>query len=128
KVTLTIEIHGLAKARIDGAYVALFDAGVVMKNAKEMRDVILHGSGASAGQQLWIAPGPFPHFDVDAGPRSVCTIPINGNMSDPQLLARLCGKGGDQLAAYCAPVVVKLDPSKQTFVQEVPPMKPLPSQ
>ena len=70
---------------------------------------------------------PMPEFDeLLAGNYSICTVPITGNLADPAFQQQLQANV-QALKVYCRKVTVTPSPDKQTIVQQVPGMVPLPS-
>lgn len=69
----------------------------------------------------------FPSFDkLVPGTYTACTLPINGNLSDPTFGQRLQDHLED-LLVYCQAVEVTESPEQQRHVAIVPAMKPLPA-
>jgi hypothetical protein len=62
---------------------------------------------------------------VKPGEKSVCVVPITGDMNDPGFARRL-QENAMKLAVYCARATVKPSPDKQSISREVPAMEPLP--
>jgi hypothetical protein len=126
-VTLTVEVRGKAGAVVNAAEIMVMAGTVNATNGQQLQDAFLHGKGnGGGGVKFWLGGPDFPAFDkLVAGPYSVCTLPITGNLADPKLANALQSRA-TELAVYCAPYVVTATPAQQRFVHEVPAMKPLP--
>jgi hypothetical protein len=126
QVTLVVEVKALPGNKVDAAQVFLFRGVVVAPNAKALIDNFLQG--AVQGMKIWLGDGkPLPEFDqLVPGDYSACTIPITGDISDPQLQQRL-GEHMDALKVYCIRAIVAASPVKQTVTSAVPSMAPLPT-
>jgi hypothetical protein len=76
--------------------------------------------------QIWFGGPEFPTYDKQVpGAYTLCVLPINGNLSDPQFEQRLQDHM-EALLVYCQPAQIKASPDKQTITATVPPMAPLP--
>jgi hypothetical protein len=125
-VTLSVQVKPLPNQKIDAAQVFLMRGVVAMHNAKQLTDAFL--GGGVQGMKFWFGEGkPQPEFEeLVAGDYSVCTIPINGDLSDQTFQARL-QEHLQELKVYCKQAKVLPSPAKQAFVHEVPAMTPLPA-
>ena len=123
---LTVAVKALPGNEVDAAQVFLLNGTVNVANGKQLLDGFFQG--AMQGMKFWFGEGkPAPEFDeLVAGDYSVCTIPITGNLTDPQFMQRI-QENMQSLAVYCKPVKVAPSPQQQTFVDAVPAMSPLPS-
>ena len=75
---------------------------------------------------VWTNGSPPAKFEKKlAGPYTLCTLPINGNMGDMQFQQRLRDHM-ESLAVYCKALTITDAPTEQTYTAIVPPMKPLP--
>jgi hypothetical protein len=128
KIELTVEIKPLPQAKIDMAVVYVVAGAITRKTNGQMRDLMLQGGTASGAYQVWLGQAmPPPVLHVSDGPHTICSAPITGDVQDQNFMARIFkGTEGDQLDVYCVPYNVKPDPLTQTFVHELPSMKPLP--
>lgn len=125
-ISLTVQVKPQAGAKVDSAQVFLFRGTVAVANAKQLSEGFLAG-GVQGMKFWWGADKPAPEFDeLVAGDYSVCTIPITGNLSDPQFAQRI-QEHMEALGVYCKQVKLTPSPQKQTVVHEVPQMAPLPS-
>jgi len=123
-VTLTVQIQGLNGAVVNAAQVFLFAGHVAARTGQDIQNLFVK-SGTARGMKIWLG-ADFPSFDkVVPGMYTVCTIPITGSLSDPQLMQRLQANGAT-LKVYCAAHDVPASPKQQTFVHKVPAMEPLP--
>jgi hypothetical protein len=77
--------------------------------------------------KFWFGPDkPQPVFgELVAGPYSLCSIPITGDMNDQTFMQRI-QENVPTLRVYCKPLTLQPQPAKQTAVQELPAMTPLP--
>jgi hypothetical protein len=124
-ITLTVQLHALPNNHIDAAQVFLFKGAVAISNAKQLTDGFLGGN--VSGMKIWFGDGkPMPEFDeLVPGDYSVCSIPITGNVMDPSVQTRI-QEHMDLLKVYCKAANVVTAPDKQTLVQDLPSMAPLP--
>ena len=95
-----------------------------MTVAKDVQSGFL--SGGVAGMKFWNPAMPAEFTELVPGDYSACSIPITGSMSDPKFIQRL-QENADILKVYCKPVKLAPAPDKQTLVQELPAMVPLPA-
>ncbi|MEJ7597034.1 MAG: carboxypeptidase regulatory-like domain-containing protein [Kofleriaceae bacterium] len=126
QIALTVQPKALASNTVDAAQVFVFDGTVVIANAKQLIDGMF--SGGAQANKIWLGVGtPFPTFgELLPGDKSICTIPITGNLSDPTFQARM-GQHRATLKVYCKALKVPATPLAQTVVHEVPSMTPLPN-
>jgi hypothetical protein len=125
-VTLTVTIQGKGGAAIPSAQVILMRGLVAYKNGKEAMEGTMSG-GSMVGVGFAVGGGSTPFKDLAPGTYSVCTVPLPGDMSDTQMMARL-DEHMDIIAVHCARVDVAAAPASQAFTHEVPPAAPLPAE
>ncbi len=123
-VELAVTIKGKGGAAIAAAQVVLFRGTVGFKTGKDVMDGMTGGS-SMVGANFAAGTAPVTFKDLPAAAYSVCTVPLPGDLSDPQTLMRM-NEHANEMAVYCAPVTVTATPAKQAFTQEVPPAAPLP--
>jgi uncharacterized GH25 family protein len=125
QVTLTVNIKPIAGAKVDAAQVFLFAGTVTPANGKQLTDAFL--AGGAQGMKFWFgADKPPAAFDeLVPGEYSVCSIPITGDMNDPQFSMRI-QENVATLKVYCRVTKVAASPIQQAFTQELPAMTPLP--
>lgn len=123
-ITLSITINGKDGAHIDAAQVFLVKGIAGFKTGKDITGAFTRGG--MVGMEFAMGANAVAFADLLPGSYSVCTIPINGDLSDQTFMQRVM-REGDSLAVYCVQYEVKAAPKAQTFVQEVPPMNPLPT-
>jgi hypothetical protein len=125
-ITLDVDVRPLPNNRVDSAQVFLFSGVASFANGKQLTDGFLQGG--AQGMKFWFGPGkPVPEFDqLVPGEYTECTIPITGDLSDPQLAQRL-RENMQLLKVYCQQVKVAPSPQTQTVVAQVPAMAPLPT-
>lgn len=125
-IALSIDIRPLPNNKVDSAQVFLFSGAASYTNGKQLTDAFLQGG--AQGMKFWFGVGkPLPEFDeLVAGDYTECTIPITGDLSDPQFQQRL-RDNMQALRVYCQPVKVTPSPNAQTAIAQVPAMTPLPS-
>jgi len=126
QVTLTVNIKPAAGAKVDAAQVFLFAGAAVPANGKQLMDAFL--GGGAQGMKFWFGEGKPPaEFDeLVPGDYSVCSIPITGDMNDPQFMMRI-NENAQTLKVYCRQTKIPAAPLKQTMTQELPSMTPLPA-
>jgi hypothetical protein len=124
-LSVTITVKAQAGAQVDAAQVFVMAGAAAYANAKQLTDAILQGG--AQGMKFWLGKdSPMPTFDeLVAGDYSVCTIPITGNLADPQFQQRI-QQNLTTLKVYCKAFKLKPSPPKQEVVHEVPAMTPLP--
>ncbi|CAN5385118.1 hypothetical protein BH11MYX1_BH11MYX1_33400 [soil metagenome] len=123
-ITLSVAIKPAARATLNAAQIFLMHGTVTMTNAKQLQDAFLAGS--VTGMKFWFGSTPAEFDELVAGDYSACSVPITGNMSDPQFMQRLQANM-ESLKVYCKLVKVTPTPAAQTLVQELPAMDPLPA-
>jgi uncharacterized GH25 family protein len=124
-LTVSIEIKPKAGAKVDAAQVFLFRGVVGAKSVKDLMDEFTGGGANAGGMQFWTGGGPAKFEETLPGRVSVCSIPITGDIRDPQLQQRL-DKHSDLLAVYCMGLELPAEPKVQSYPQELPAMNPLP--
>jgi protocatechuate 3,4-dioxygenase beta subunit len=123
-VSLTVEVKAKPGATVNAAQVFVARGVLDVKNGKDLGAAARTADGLR--MTFWFG-GAAPSFDkLTPGPLSICTLPITGNMSDATFMERLQAHT-DELEVHCARFELAATPAKQTFVQEVPSMKPLPA-
>ena len=126
EITLTVEIRPMAGQQVDGAQTFVYAGQVAIANGKQLSESFFQGG--AQGMKIWFGPGkPMPEFtELVPGEYSLCTIPITGDFMDPRFQARL-QENMEALRVYCKVTKLPPAPLKQTVVQEVPAMTPLPA-
>lgn len=133
-VTVDISIAGEHGAPLDLAQVFVFDNPVDIRNAADLRAKFAaaarRGTSRSGFTRRRRLPGggleQFIELEyTGAGDKSVCIVPITGEIKDPAFAHRLQAFA-DELEIHCRTVAVESAPAAQSFRLEVPPMKPLP--
>lgn len=125
QITLTVQPRALPNHKIDSAQVFLFNGQVSPTTGKQISELFLQGG--AIGSKIWFGAGkPVPEFaELLPGTYSICTLPINGDLTDPTFAQRLM-RDGALLKVYCKPAKLPAQPLKQSIVHEVPSMTPLP--
>ncbi len=123
-ITLTVAIKPAAGATLNAAQIFLMRGAVTMTNAKQLQDSFLAGN--VTGMKFWFGSTPAEFDELVAGDYSVCSLPITGNMSDPQFMQRIQANM-EELKVYCKLVHVTPAPDAQGVTQELPSMDPLPA-
>lgn len=124
KVTLTVTVKGKDGAHLDAAQLFLLRGKVAITNAQEAVDLML--AGQTAGMTVWFGGTDLPKFEkLEPGQYSICTIPINGNVMDPEFSSRL-QENMEKVKLYCQGKTITASPLQQTATQVLPPMEPLP--
>jgi len=125
EVTLAVTIQPVG-GTVNSAQIFLFDGAVSVTSGKALNEKFLAASEGGGGQvKFWMGGDPVKFEKVAAGKKSVCVIPITGNLADPTFQQRL-QEHVDALKVYCKPVTVTATPPAQAFTAAVPPMDPLP--
>jgi hypothetical protein len=122
-ITLAVSVQALSGV-INSAQIFLFDGEVSFPNAKVLTDRFGQSTG-SAKMTFWWGSEPAKLEKLVPGKRSVCVIPITGNLSDGTFQQRL-QENLEALKVYCKPVTVTETPTEQSYTAAVPPMDPLP--
>lgn len=123
-ITLTVTIVA-SSGTIDLSQVFLFDGTVTARNGKELTDAFLAASSQGGAKMVFAPAGqPAVFKEVAPGTKSVCVIPITGDMNDPVFAQRLQSQV-DKLAVHCSETAVKPSPPQQSYTATVPPMAPL---
>jgi protocatechuate 3,4-dioxygenase beta subunit len=125
QVTLTVNIKPAAGAKVDAAQVFLFTGNTVPGNGKQLMDAFL--AGGAQGMKFWFGEGKPPAAFEELVPAvySVCSIPITGDMNDPQFMMRI-NENAQTLKVYCKAMDLKATPLAQAMTHELPSMTPLP--
>ena len=125
-ITLAIAIKPASGAKVDAAQIFLFAGTAVPANGKQLLDAFV--AGGAQGMKFWFGAGkPDAEFDeLVAGEYSICSIPITGDMNDPQFMQRI-NENAQTLKVYCKQAKIPSSPTKQTVTQELPSMTPLPA-
>lgn len=126
-INLEVVIAGVDGAQIDAAQVFLFKGKVAPTNGKEVGEVFTKMS-QSGNAMIGMSLGGKPAVLAGVAPaeHSVCVLPINGDLNDPDFAMRL-QKNAQHLAVHCESKVVAPSPVKQSHTAVVPPMNPLPN-
>jgi tetratricopeptide (TPR) repeat protein/predicted Ser/Thr protein kinase len=142
--TAGIVVRGERDADIGAAQVFLFPGKVDLKSGREVIERYMELSRTSrlyvgftkevdddrvvtGGAVDVVAGDEHIEFDyVAAGDYSVCSIPITGDLKDPEAMTRISRHRWD-LEVHCRYITVAESPEQQMFVVEVPPMKKLPT-
>jgi protocatechuate 3,4-dioxygenase beta subunit len=124
-ISLAVTIRPAAGAKLDSAQLFLFGGNIAVDNGQALIDATL--AGGTVLMKFWFGPDkPLPVFDeLPAGPYSLCSIPITGDMNDATFVQRI-QENIPSLRVVCTPVMVKPSPSQQSLAQELPAMQPLP--
>ena len=95
-------------------------------NGKQLLDSFI--AGGAQGMKFWFGEGkpPAEFEELVPGDYTVCSIPITGDMNDPQFMMRI-NENAQTLKAYCKAAKVPAAPLKQAMTQELPWMTPLPA-
>jgi hypothetical protein len=125
ELTVAIEIKPKSGATVNAAQVFLFRGVVAAKNAKDLMDAFTGGGPAASGMKFWMGIGNVSFEEQLPGRVSVCSIPITGDIRDPQFAQRLQSQA-ESLAVYCMSLELPASPKSQTYKQELPGMNPLP--
>lgn len=123
-ITLSIEIKPKAGATVNAAQVLVFRGVVAAKSAKDLMDSFAGGGPNASGMKFWMGTGTVDFPEQLPGRVSVCSIPITGDMHDPQTMQRIQSKA-DQLAVYCMSLELPANPKTQKYPQELPQMNPI---
>jgi hypothetical protein len=126
QIKLVVHITPKSGAKLDAAQVFLFTGTIVPANGKQLLDAFI--GGGAQGMKFWFgADKPDPDFDqLVAGDYSICSVPITGNMSDPQFMMRI-QENAQSLKVYCKQTKITASPLTQIVPQELPAMEPLPA-
>jgi uncharacterized GH25 family protein len=126
QIKLVVHITPKSGATLNAAQVFLFTGTIVPANGKQLLDAFI--GGGAQGMKFWFgADKPDPDFDqLVAGDYSVCSVPITGNMSDPQFMMRI-QENAQALKVYCKQTKITASPLTQIVPQELPAMEPLPA-
>ena len=122
-VTLAVGVQALSGV-INSAQIFIFDGEVSAPNAKVLTDKFGEAAGG-AKMTFWWGSDPARFEKIVAGKKSVCVIPITGNLADATFQQRL-QENLEALKVYCKPVTVTETPTEQSYTAAVPPMDPLP--
>ena len=124
-VSLDVAVKAVPNNKLDAAQVFLCRGVVNVTTGKALTDGFFQGN--MVGMKFWFGAGkPLPSFDeLVPGEYTICSVPITGDLSNPQFAQRL-QENVATLKVYCKPVTVTASPAKQTVVQDLPAMTPLP--
>ena len=127
KISLSITIKGQAGAKVDAAQVFLFgNPAIDVKVAGDINQLFLSESKAGDASMAFAAGAKPASFDkVKPGDKSVCVIPLTGDMNDPTFTQRV-QRHAETLAVYCSRLTVSSTPEEQAQTIETPAMTPLP--
>ncbi|MDQ3333634.1 MAG: carboxypeptidase-like regulatory domain-containing protein [Myxococcota bacterium] len=126
QVTLTVNIKPLANAKVDAAQVFLFHGAAVAGTGKELMDAFL--GGGAQGMKIWFGAGkpPADFPELVPGDYTVCSVPITGDMNDPQFMMRI-NENAQTIKVYCKQLKVTATPLAQAMTHDLPSMSPLPA-
>jgi hypothetical protein len=124
-LALTVTIQPKS-GTIDSAQIFLFDGAVSASTAKELQEKVVGGADSGAKVEFWMGGPPKTFKEVAAGVKSICVIPITGDLSDTTFQQRL-QENMESLKAYCSRHEMKASPAAQSTTLTVPPMDPLPA-
>jgi protocatechuate 3,4-dioxygenase beta subunit len=121
-ITLDVNIKPAPGATVNAAQVFLFHGTIALTNAKDIQAAFL--GGTAAGMKFWL--GTTAEFtELVPGDYSACSIPITGSMSDATFLQRI-QENLAVLKVYCQQLKLLATPDKQSLMQTLPSMTPLP--
>jgi uncharacterized GH25 family protein len=125
EITLAVAIQPTGGV-VNSAQIFLFDGAVSVTNAKALQEKFLAASdGGGAQIKFWMGGDPVKFEKVAPGKKSVCVIPITGDLADATFRQRL-QENTEALKVYCKPTEVAASPPAQSYTAAVPPMDPLP--
>jgi hypothetical protein len=124
-ITLSIEIKAKPGAKVDAAQVFVFRGVVAAKTAKDLMDSFTAGGPSASGMKFWMGTGTVDFAEQLPGRVSVCSIPITGDLRDPQTLQRIQTQA-EHLSVYCMSLELPANPKTQKYPQVLPEMTPLP--
>jgi hypothetical protein len=110
---------------VDAAQVFWFEGKVAAQNAAEITNLFLNAGGGAKMDFAWGADKPAKLEKLVAGESTICLIPVNGNLMDPQFAKRI-QEHVDKLKVYCEPFAVAPTPKEQSHTAVIPAMDPLP--
>jgi len=84
-------------------------------------------SASNAKRAFARADGIASFLKVTPGNYSVCVIPINGDMNDPDFAQKL-QRNVETLEVHCQQTEIAESPENQSYNALVPPMAPLPDE
>jgi hypothetical protein len=123
-VTLTVDVKARPGATVNAAQVFVARGTLQVTTGKQLTEAARGSDGLR--MSFWFG-GAAPTFEKLApGPISICSIPITGSMSDPAFAQRL-QDNVDMLEVHCIQHTLAPAPAKQSLVQELPSMTPLPA-
>jgi hypothetical protein len=137
-ITLDIVVQRRS-GQLDVAQVFLFDDRVDVTNVKDLNRAFSTASkkgaarvGFTRSRRVAAAAQPDPldedsgpveqhvrHAGVPPGKRSVCVIPVSGDLKDPETAKRV-NANLDALPVHCSQISVAADPPSQRVVVRVP--------
>lgn len=124
-VTLEARAVPAEGAKVDNVQLFLFAGAVSPATGKEVNEIFL-GSEGTGGDMKFTEPNTTVSFkELVPGKKTLCAIPITGDMQDPQFMQRL-QEHATLIKVYCDPVEVKASPAVQSLSITVPEMEPLP--
>ncbi|WP_428268022.1 carboxypeptidase regulatory-like domain-containing protein [Haliangium sp.] len=125
-LTLTVQVAGEAGAEISAAQVFAISGQVTATTVAALNQLILSDEAATSYKMMFSFGGqPAVFSKLQAGPLSVCVVPIGGDLNDPAFAQRL-QRHADALAVHCHTVDVTPGVTKKVYTATVPPMAPLP--
>ncbi|HUH04557.1 MAG TPA: carboxypeptidase-like regulatory domain-containing protein [Kofleriaceae bacterium] len=122
-ITLEVAIAGKDGARVDAAQVFVFDnPALSARTGGDLNRLFLSESEAGASKMAFSTGGQPARFEaVSAGKRTLCAVPITGDLNDPVFAERL-QRDVDRIAVYCSPLTIAPAPASQTHPLALPEM------
>jgi tetratricopeptide (TPR) repeat protein len=133
-VAVELVVRGEQGAPLDSAQVFLFDRPVSVTSGAELNKLFAAISADGTSQTGFVRQvrGPDGELEhrleldhVRPGTKSLCILPITGELKDPRFTRRLQAHA-DELDVHCRRLRLPAEPERQRIVVEVPPMRPLP--
>lgn len=125
-VTLDAAVVPAKGAKVDAAQLFLFAGEQSPKTGEDVTAIFVGQTGSGADMQF-TAPGKTASFkEQKPGAKTLCAIPITGDMQDPQFMQRL-QQHADKIKVYCKGLTVEATPPTQSVSITVPVMEPLPA-
>lgn len=123
-ITLEVVISGKDGATVDAAQVFVFDnPALSARTGGDLNRLFLSESAAGASKMAFSTGGhPARFADVSAGDRTLCAVPITGDLNDPVFAERL-QRDVDRIAVYCSPLTIAPSPATQAHSLPLPAMR-----
>lgn len=119
-ITLSVAIKPLPGATVTWAMVALINGLGQMENGKQLMEGMVGGTLGTA--KAWFGAGTVDFDELQPGTYTICSMPVTGAMTDPQVGQRL-QEHQDTMKVYCQPAQVQ---ATMTVTQSLPSQPPLP--